>query len=167
MVRKKMIVSALALSILASGLYTSAHDSQIQNTPFPKFYRWYTLVRGKFFGPNFANAANRGFDYIYANPNAAISYDSRPFNEGSVIVEERVSAIENSGDIWAEGPVTWVAVMIKDSRRCRDTGGWCFNQFFGADRVGMTPAQTKTSCFDACHARQAENDFVFSQFRKP
>ena len=165
MLIRKWIAGAVALAIVGGSLHAAAHGGV--SVPYPKFYRLLPLVKAKFIGPNSPNfPAAGGLDYIYANRSALQSYDNRPFNEGAVIVNERVHTTENANGVFAEDAITFVAVMIKDSRRYQQTGGWGFNMFRGDDRVGLTPEQAKAQCFDACHASQADRDFVFSNYRR-
>jgi hypothetical protein len=89
------------------------------------------------------------------------------FRDGSVIVDERVHASLNDQGVWQEGGLAHVAVMRKDSKRHADTGGWYFNVFSAHDTaLGITPAQAKARCFDACHKSQEARDYVFSDPRR-
>lgn len=161
---QKWVASVLLLMIIGGSLHAAAHGGV--SVPYPKFYRLMPLVKGRFIGPNNPNFPTLGgLDYVYANLAALASYDNRPFNEGSMLVNERVHTSENANGVFKEDAITFVAVMIKDSRRFAQTGGWGFNMFTG-DKIGLTLEQAKTQCFDACHASQAARDFVFSDYRK-
>jgi hypothetical protein len=83
-----------------------------------------------------------------------------------VIVDERVHAKLNAQNVWEEAGLAHVAVMRKESGRT-DTGGWYFNFFPAQDQTrGITGAQAKARCFDACHKAQEVRDFVFSDPRR-
>ena len=46
-------------------------------------------------------------------------------------------------------------------------GGWYFNIFTTHDTaIGITSAQAKARCFDACHKAQEARDYVFSDPRR-
>jgi hypothetical protein len=135
---------------------------------YPAHYRSWVVVKGRLVGPNNRNfVTGGGFRYVYANRPGRDGYANLPFEDGSVLVDERVHATEDANGVFQEGDTLHVGVMVKDSERCADTGGWCFNFFTGNDTtIGIPPAAQK-GCFTQCHSRTPHTDFVFSQFRKP
>jgi hypothetical protein len=59
----------------------------------------------------------------------------------------------------------FIDVMIKDSERYAETGGWGFEEFKGNGRTeGSLNAQERTACY-SCHTGVKGHDFVFSAFR--
>lgn len=86
-----------------------------------------------------------------------------PFPDGSTLVKltwkrESLSGFEN---VFVAGPSTMVEVMVKDSKKYAETGGWGFGRFI--DGKPASEAQHK-SCFE-CHSRDAKfknYDFVFT-----
>jgi hypothetical protein len=157
-------VAGLAAAAVALGcsLYASA-SVRDSNVHYPGHYRDWAFAKAKLIP---TGAGQPGFRHHYANRKAARSWGTGIFDEGSVIVDERVEAVLNAGGVWVEGKVLHVAVMKKD-HRYRDTGGWAFNIFTGDDRtVGLTPEQAKAACFEPCHKSRADRDFVFSDYRR-
>ncbi|HKE93940.1 MAG TPA: cytochrome P460 family protein [Povalibacter sp.] len=154
--------SMVVITVLSYSLYAGSRDSQPR---FPEEYRDWPFAKAKLIPP--AAPGTGGFRHHYANRKAARSWGTGIFDEGSVIVDERVESVMNANGVWVEGKVLHVAVMKKDSHRYADTGGWGFNIFMGDDRtVGLTPEQARASCFEPCHKSQIDRDFVFSDYRR-
>ena len=132
---------------------------------FPKGYRQWTVARFKFIGPESpAWQAQGGLRHHFANEIALASWGR--FQDGAVIVDERVHTRLDEQKVWREAGVAHVAVMRKDAANHADTGGWYFNIFIEGDTsAGMTREQAKARCFDACHQAQEARDYVFSDPR--
>jgi hypothetical protein len=160
--RRIAIVLLVALS--ARGVVSLALDSEA--VFFPTGYRAWTIAKFKFVGPESPiYAAQGGMRHHFANARALESWGR--FRDGSVIVDERVHASLNDQGVWQEGDLAHVAVMRKDRKRHPDTGGWYFNFFTAHDTaLGITQAQAKARCFEACHQSQASRDYVFSDPRR-
>jgi hypothetical protein len=133
---------------------------------FPEGYRDWRVAKFKLIGPDSPNYEKQGgFRHHFANDIAFASWGQ--FKEGAVIVDERVHAKLDDGGVWQDAGLAHVAVMRKDPAHFADTGGWYFNFFREADTTaGLTPAQAKSACFDACHKNVATRDFVFSDPRR-
>jgi hypothetical protein len=162
---KTMIACAVAIMVSVSAL---TYADKLTGARYPAHYRSWAVVKGRLVGPNNPGfATGGGFRYIYANRTGKEGYANLPFEDGAVLVDERVHATENANGVFQEGATLHVDVMVKDSEQCAETGGWCFNFFTGEDTtVGITPTAQK-ACFAQCHARTPQTDFVFSQFRRP
>jgi hypothetical protein len=90
-----------------------------------------------------------------------------PFPDGSVLVKLSWKREPLAGFDWDFTPsrATMIQVMIKDSKKYADTGGWGFGRFI--DGKPADEAQHKT-CF-ACHSKNAqvkEQDFVFTRLAR-
>lgn len=133
---------------------------------FPSGYREWTVAKFKFVGPDSPHYATQGgMRHHFANEKALASWGR--FRDGSAIVDERVHAKLDEQGVWQENGLAHVAVMRKDARAHADTGGWYFNIFTPHDTaIGITPAQAKARCFDACHQAQEARDYVFSDPRR-
>jgi hypothetical protein len=163
MIGKKVIVCAVAMATLGGSLYAFAQTG----ARYPKHFRRWTVAKGRMIGPNSPSfPTGGGFRYIYVNRVGREGYTNLPFPEGSVLVDERVEATEDASGIFQEGPTLHVGVMVKDSKRCAETGGWCFNFFRGEDTTTGIPPAAQKGCFTQCHSK-AESDSVFSKFRNP
>jgi hypothetical protein len=108
---------------------------------------------------------NGGLHHFYANEKALEGYRTGKFPEGSVLVDERNKAQESEG-VTRVGDFVGVGVMVKDSQRYADTGGWGFEIFVGDNHAnGVLPAQARARCYE-CHSKQKDHDYVFTTLRK-
>lgn len=132
---------------------------------YPEGYRNWTHVKSLILEkghPLFE--AFGGIHHIYANKLALEGYKSnRKFKDGSVIIFDLLET--NYGDnAISEGARKVVGVMVKDSKRFNETGGWGF-EAFKKDTKERVVKDMYTDCF-ACHLSQKDNDYVFSEYRK-
>ena len=133
--------------------------------PYPAEYRQWVHVKTTIVGPAHARfASNGGMHHFYANEKALAGYRSGKFPDGAVLVDDLLE-IKESGGVTSEGARRRVAVMVKDGGRYSGTGGWGFEVFKGDESLPSLNAEGKAACF-ACHGKQKDNDFVYSQFRK-
>ena len=161
---RRRFALAVWVALLTGSVVALARDADA--VFFPSGYRAWTIAKFKFVGPESPNyAAQGGMRHHFANALALKTWGR--FRDGSVIVDERVHASLNDQGVWQEGDLAHVAVMRKDAKRHADTGGWYFNVFSAHDTaLGITPAQAKARCFDACHKSQELRDYVFSDPRR-
>jgi hypothetical protein len=156
-----LILSA-ALFIVFSAFKSS--KSKFENEVlFPEGYRNWThvktyIVRPK--NPSFPFIG--GFNHVYANAEAMKGYKSGYFPNGSIIVSDVVVANEDSLTT-REGERRHIDVMVRDSIKYDDLGGWRFETFnkSGKDTRVLTPA-TRNQC-TSCH--KINSDMVFSEYR--
>ena len=133
--------------------------------PFPAEYRTWAVVKSKVVGPQSPlYAVDGGLHHFYANTQAMEGYRTGRFPEGAVLVDERLETREDAG-ITAEGPLKSVAVMMKDSQRYADTGGWGYDYFRGESRTDGAPASLRAACF-TCHEKAKDSGFVYSKVRR-
>jgi len=132
---------------------------------YPRDYRKWVHVKSALIGPqNPAFARYGGIHHIYANERAMQGYAGGRFPNGAVIVFDLLETKESSGAT-VEGERRFIDVMIKDSERYGDTGGWGFEEFKGNRMTeGSLNAQERTACY-SCHTGVKGHDFVFSAFR--
>jgi len=137
-----------------------------ETIPYPAGYRKWAHVMSALVGPKSPGfALHGGIHHIYANEKAMEGYKTGRFPDGSALVADFLETRESAG-ITTEGPRRRIDVMVKDSRRYPETGGWGFEQFRGDSQTDrMVTAQIATKCF-ACHAQQKDHDSVFSRFRE-
>jgi hypothetical protein len=161
----RILLSRLAL-LLPALLVAMAWSADADPFAYPTGYRQWTLAKFKFIGPESPQWDNQGgLRHHFANDLAIGSWGK--FRDGSVIVDERVHTRLDAQKVWQGLGNAHVAVMRKDTARCADTGGWCFNVFIDDDTTaGMSRGQAKARCFDACHKTQQARDFVFSDPRR-
>ena len=146
--------------------WLNVHANPPDDTPPLPDYRGWTHVKSVVVGPKSAAFQTEGgIHHIYANKAAMEGFRTGRFPNGSVLVYDLLEVKEADG-VAAEGPRRRIDLMTKDSERNRDTGGWGFRRFLGADRrdAELTP-EARASCFK-CHESRNDRDFVFSSFRE-
>ena len=151
------VISAL---VVLAGTFQVFADSGA-SVPFPAGYRKWAVTRSFVAGPE-SKAA--GFHHYYANDKALEGFTTGKFPEGAAIVDERLQAESREGGSF-EGKRISVAVMMKDSRRFAETGGWGFDSAEGDSQTLGAAAATRTACY-SCHSKQKDRDFVFSTLRQ-
>ena len=150
-----LFVGAAALAV--SALY-AAESAQYPDS----FRRWVHVGTGVILpGANAQLMSEEGMHHIFANEKAVAGYSSGDFPDGSIIVYELRETQKNNGVIF-EGERKRVDVMIKDSSLYKDTGGWRFERFWGADQSHNAIQDSGTSCFQ-CHSKASAHGSVFSQ----
>jgi len=162
--RRVKLIALTAIAILTCNVYLSANPND--EVPYPTGYRQWVHVMSALVGPQSpAFAGNGGIHHIYANEKAMEGYRTGRFPDGSAIVADFLETRESAG-ITTEGPRRRIDVMVKESKRYAETGGWGFEQFKGDSQTDrMVTAEVAAKCF-ACHGKQKEHDSVFSKFRK-
>ena len=161
-----LVLAAGAAGVIASmnsevGRADESPASPIFGVHVPDGYRQWELI-----APSQSPTELKG---IVGNETAMKAYrDGKlPFPDGSILVKlswKREPLAGFDGD-FTPGRATMVQVMVKDSKKYADTGGWGFGRFI--DGKPADEAQHKT-CF-ACHSKNAqvrEQDFVFTRLAR-
>jgi hypothetical protein len=118
---KKQCLVAAALFLCALQA-TAEQDAKI---PYPTGFREWAHVKSTIVGPtNPSFATNGGLHHFYANAKALEGYRSGSFPDGSILIDDLLEAKEGAAGVTAEGARRRLAVMVKDSARFADTGGW-------------------------------------------
>jgi hypothetical protein len=157
------IFLSFALPTVVVGLH-AADDIKTQ-VVFPAEYRHWVHVKSALIGRESPlYEAEGGFHHIYANAQALAGLESGSFSDGSIFVYDLLSLSEKEGRS-SESSRRRVDVMVKDSKRYADSGGWGFGRFVADDRNHevLTP-ERRTQCFQ-CHSSQKEHGLIFSRFR--
>jgi len=150
--------TALLVALAITGSANSADTA-----PYPESFRTWSHVKSGVIGPQHKNFASLGgLHHVYANKEAMAGYKTRQFPEQSVIVFEWLEWAEKDGAI-LEGPRRQIDVMVKDSKRYAQTGGWGFQRFV-KDTRELAAAPTPQDCF-ACHNQLKEDGLVLSKYR--
>jgi hypothetical protein len=168
----RVAIALLSVSLVLMMLFAMHLSSVVAQSDtgvaLPNDYRFWYHVGSKSISPEAATAIGlpaevfgNTFDAVFANTVALndLRNGTRPFRDGASFVapffklNHPVEGLDTMGDL------AFTAVMVKDSVKYAESGGWGF-EAFGPDRQPITALQT--SCF-ACHqANASENDFVFS-----
>ena len=77
---------------------------------------------------------------------------------------ETVQGWAEKDGAFLEGPRRQVDVMVKDSKRYADTGGWGFQRFV-KDTRELASAPTPQACF-GCHNQLKQDGLVLSKYRE-
>jgi hypothetical protein len=139
----------------------SAVSSKSDGVAFPEGYRSWTHVSS---AHNTAGPRGPGMHHIYANAKAMEGYRTGRFPDGAIIVFDRFG-LQVCGSTSTIGKRQMVDIMVRDSARYRETGGWAFDEFVGDSRTqhAFTPAQSVTTCFN-CHTQRKDSAYVFTSF---
>ncbi len=134
--------------------------------PYPTGYRDWTHVKSMVIQqghPLFE--AFGGIHHVYANDKAMQGYrKGGVFPDGAVIIFDLLDVKSGTGAI-EEGPRKVVGVMMKDTKKWKDTGGWGFEGFKGDSKTERAVGtNARSACFE-CHAPQKSRDYVFSAWR--
>lgn len=161
--KTKIILIVLAISLLTLGF--SLLQSGNNDVPYPEGYRNWTHVKTMVLKEGHPlYEAFGGIHHIYANKIALGGYKAgNKFKDGSVIVFDLLDFVEENNAI-VEGKRKVVGVMVKNSKKYKQTGGWGFEGFAG-DSKNRVVKNMEGECF-ACHTQMKEKDFVFSEYRK-
>jgi hypothetical protein len=163
--RRAIFLALTSACLVTWGLASWARPNDA--VPYPTGYRHWTHVKSSLVGPKHPNFEREGgFHHTYANEKALEGYRTGKFPDGSTLVDDGLESKETANGALIEGPRRRVAVMLKDSKRYAETGGWGYEVFKGdsqTERLGA--AEVVAKCF-ACHGQQKERDSVFSEFRK-
>jgi len=140
---------------------TAAEDaSPIYGVTIPKGYRQWQLI-----APSEEAAPLNELRAILGNSVAIDAYrdGTLPFPDGTILAKLAWKHVPSSEFKPASvpGAATTVQIMVKDSKKYPDTGGWGFGRFINGKPVDE--AQHRT-CF-ACHqANVKAHDFVFTRW---
>jgi hypothetical protein len=153
-----MVTCAVTAAPFAASLADDG-ASPIFGVRIPDGYRDWKLIA---VGQEVAFDELRG---VLGNATAAKASQSHtlPFPDGTVFVKLawKHVPVEGLDGAFITGSPTTVQIMVKDSAKYADTGGWGFGRF--VDGKPVDEAQHRT-CF-ACHeAHVRDHDFVFTRY---
>lgn len=144
----------------------------------PQGFRHWVFI-GAPLTPHGLNGGKAGFPeyhHVYINPDAYAVYQrTGVFPEGTVIAKELVllqkgnyadgSRNEPSGRGYFGGEFNGMDVMVKDSRRFKNTNGWGFFNFgHHAPPYMKTAVAADTKSCAGCHKANADTEMVFGRF---
>jgi hypothetical protein len=132
---------------------------------YPEGYRSWVHIKSALIGPAHRTfATNGGFQHVYANVAAQAGYRTRSFPDGSVIVVDWLDMTVQGG-AFIEGPRRQIDVMVRDTRRFAQTGGWGFQRFMKDSKTELAASPTPQQCF-ACHDQLKKDGLVLSSYRQ-
>ena len=159
-----MRLAAVAYSVVLVLAPADLAQSPV-SVPYPDGYRAWTHVKSTVIGPTHKDFVRQGgFQHIYANREAMTGYRTRVFPDGAIVVFEWLEMTESAG-AFSEGPRRQVDVMVRDSLRFAQSGGWGFQRFVGDSKTDLAATPTPQQCF-ACHDRLKKDGLVLSTYRQ-
>lgn len=159
----KLFLIVLLAGLALSGFYLFSPSKN--DVPYPEGYRNWTHIKSMILEKGHPlYEAFGGIHHIYANKKALDGYRAgNKFKDGSIIVFDLLEAVAENNAIM-EGKRKVVGVMIKNSKKYKNTGGWGFEGFAGDTRDRVVK-NMEGECY-ACHTQMKNQDFVFSEYRK-
>jgi len=136
-----------------------------QPVPYPDGYRMWTHVKSMVIRPGHPLANPfQGIHHVYANDKALEGLKHGDYPDGAVLVFDLLDYQEKDHAL-TEGKRKLVGVMVRDSARYVDTGGWGFEGFAGNSRDQRLTKDGGKSCFE-CHQSRERDSYVFSRWRE-
>ena len=152
-----ILVCSISLSAFLSG-----EKNPDEGIPYPEGYRNWTHVKTHIVRPHSpAFKIVGGFNHVYANKEAMIGYRRGKFPNGSMIVSDVIRVNEDSLAS-LEGERMHIDVMMRDSLKYNDFGGWRFETFDKSTTNRMLTLDTRKACTN-CHKKTV--DMVFGDYR--
>lgn len=164
--RRARLHAALLLTLAGIGsawlVSAGATDAAIA---FPDGYTRWTHIKSGLINPGHpAHARFGGLHHIYANEQGVAGYRNRDFGDGSILIYDLFEARPTADGSIDQGPRRHVDVMVKDSRRYGDTGGWGYAEFAVDTRDDRLDPRARASCA-GCHAHRKDRGYVFSELQ--
>ena len=139
--------------------------------PYPEGYRNWTFLHGSLVPASAAGFSKspcvkpctNGMFYFYANDLAVKGLRTGTYPDGAIIAEELLEFLVGEKGGGGEGRRVLTAVMVKDSHRYADTGGWGYGSFDEGSKVSTLDAKAQESCHQ-CHVSRKDSGYVFTKY---
>ena len=105
----------------------------------------------------------KGLHHVYANEKALQGLKTGRYKDGATLVFDLLE-YDTKSNASTEGKRVLLGVMTKNRSKFKQTGGWGFEGFAGNSETQRLVNDGGHSCY-ACHAPEADKDYVFSQWR--
>ena len=136
---------------------------------FPNGFRNWFLVNSMIVdkgSPQFNQIGGMHIVYVNAKGISTLKRSGPlPYPDGTVFADD-VHEFSAKDGSYVEGAKKAVAVMVKDSKKYPETGGWGFQVWGGgAPSKPLVPdtAHSVQACF-SCHTPQKDRDYTFSTY---
>jgi hypothetical protein len=157
----------IAIRIIAVWFIATAGPGLAQageSPAYPADYRDWTHVKSMVIHPGHALADPfQGIHHVYANTAARNGLRNGTYADGAAFAFDLLE-YDTVDDASTEGGRILLGVMVKDSDRYSETGGWGFEAWQGGSRSERMVNDGGAGCF-GCHEQVADRDYVFSQWR--
>lgn len=156
--------AVLSIVVMASAWYTWA-DATDAAIAFPDGYTRWTHIKSGLINPGHPGYARfGGLHHIYANEQALAGYRNRNFDDGSILIYDLFETRATTDGSIDQGPRRHIDVMVKDSGRYGDTGGWGYAEFAAGARDDHLGPGQRAGCAN-CHANAKDRGHVFSELQ--
>jgi hypothetical protein len=171
----RSLIAAAAMAVAASLLFPVFQPPAVRAEEgamaYPEGYRSWTFLHGSLVPASAAGfgkspcvkPCTNGIFYFYANELAMKGLRSGTYPDGAVIAEELLEFLVGEKGSGGEGRRVLTAIMVKDSRRYADTGGWGFGHFAEGSKVNDLDAKAQQACYQ-CHISRKDHGYVFAQY---
>jgi len=153
------VLMALAASFTVSFAIADQDTSQIS---VPQGYRTWFHHHSTVNMTGHQPDGNVGLQHVYANASAVEGLKAGKFSDGATFVVDRFKYMEADNHSLTQGDRKVVAVMVRDTKRYAETGGWGFQAFKGGDPDQKAVKDGGKACF-TCHLQLADNNFLFTR----
>lgn len=158
------IHSTLVLLVLSAAAWSRGVAQGSEMVPYPEGYRTWTHVKTMvLFADHPLADPFEGIHHVYANAAALKGLMDGSYGDGAVLVFDLLEATDAEG-VLVEGARKRIDVMHRDASQYGSTGDWGYVTFVGDSRTERLDQDVGTACY-ACHTSQADQSFVFSQWR--
>jgi Cytochrome P460 len=162
-----LVVAALLICVGSQAVVSSRAaggalkpTSPIYGVSIPDGYRQWELI-----APALEDAPLDEIRAVVGNEIAVRAYQAGtlPFPDGAVLVKLawKRTPLPEFESATVPGMATTVQVMVKDSKRYPDSGGWGFGRFIAGEPVDKAQHETWLACHEA---RVKARDYVFTRF---
>ncbi|GJQ21514.1 MAG: hypothetical protein HBSIN02_18690 [Bacteroidia bacterium] len=164
---KTFLASMIALVLLVL-VAVVVDDSAAQSggLKYPEGYRSWTHVKSMLIHSKDHPLYDPfgGLHHVYVNDKGVKALkEGGTYPDGSVLVFDLYDVKEDGG-AYVAADRKFIGLMVKDSKKYKDTGGWGWDVFKGDAKTGGNVKDAKTGCFN-CHASQKGSDYVFSRYQ--
>ena len=154
---KKVLATSLILGMMST-LY-----AENVNVEYPQGYKEWKHIKTMIIKPEHPMAdVFHGIHHIYANDKAYKGYKIGKFEDGSVIALDFLNYVDVNASI-SETSRIYVATMVKDEKKYKETYGWGYEAFKGNSKDKLV-TNVHNMCVN-CHKPQENNNYVFSTLR--
>jgi hypothetical protein len=156
--------------VLAVAGVTAGADSS--DVPYPEGYRRWTFLHSSMVSATFGafekkpcqKPCTSGLFHFYANDKAMDGLRTGSYPDGAIIAEEMLEFLSNDKGSGKEGERRVVGVMVKDSKRYSETGGWGFGSYDEGSKTNTLDAAARNACYQ-CHVPRKDKGYVFTEYR--
>jgi hypothetical protein len=165
----KALIAALTVVAIVLLVVVVHHESTAQSggLKYPEGYRSWTHVKSMLIHSKDHPLYDPfgGLHHVYVNDKGEKALkNGGTYPDGSVLVFDLYDVKDDNGAYVATDR-KFIGLMVKDSKKYKETGGWGWDVFKGNAKTGGNVKDAKTECFN-CHASQKESDYVFSKYQQ-